>query len=205
MIHPHTELRFISETIGYGVFVTKPIPQGTIVWTECRLDRLFTLDQVLELPKEQRAILDVYAFLKADGYFVLCWDHGRFMNHSCDPTIRELGNNELAVRDLQVGDQITCDYSILNWDKTMPCNCGSKNCRKAIKPDDLATYGPTWDAIVQSLAPSCANVEQPLYPYIQDKTAFEGMVHGILPIPSHQSFLCPEHVAMYAHIANASG
>jgi hypothetical protein len=32
MIHPWTELRFINDSIGYGVFATQFIPKGTIVW-----------------------------------------------------------------------------------------------------------------------------------------------------------------------------
>ena len=36
MIHPDTELRFISPEIGFGVFATKLIPQGTITWPSIR-------------------------------------------------------------------------------------------------------------------------------------------------------------------------
>jgi hypothetical protein len=32
MIHPHTQLQEINETIGYGVIATQVIPKGTIVW-----------------------------------------------------------------------------------------------------------------------------------------------------------------------------
>ena len=28
MIHPHTQLRFVSPAIGYGMFATRPIPAG---------------------------------------------------------------------------------------------------------------------------------------------------------------------------------
>ena len=42
MIHPHTELRFINEQMGFGVFATQFIPKGTIIWA------LDELDQILE-------------------------------------------------------------------------------------------------------------------------------------------------------------
>ena len=32
MIHPDTELRFISDEVGYGVFATALIGRGTITW-----------------------------------------------------------------------------------------------------------------------------------------------------------------------------
>jgi hypothetical protein len=46
MIHPHTELQFISEKIGYGVVATKFIPKGTITWALDKLDRSFTPEQI---------------------------------------------------------------------------------------------------------------------------------------------------------------
>ena len=46
MIHPHTELQFISEKIGYGVIATKFIPKGTITWVLDKLDRIFTPEEV---------------------------------------------------------------------------------------------------------------------------------------------------------------
>ncbi|HAV55880.1 MAG TPA: SET domain-containing protein-lysine N-methyltransferase, partial [Aequorivita sp.] len=42
MIHPKTELKFISDQIGYGVVATEFIPAGTITWALDDLDREFT-------------------------------------------------------------------------------------------------------------------------------------------------------------------
>lgn len=38
MLHPHTEIRYISEAMGLGVFATRPIPKGTLLWVLCPLD-----------------------------------------------------------------------------------------------------------------------------------------------------------------------
>jgi hypothetical protein len=35
VIHPATERRFLDSEPGYGVFATRPIPRGTIVWVLC--------------------------------------------------------------------------------------------------------------------------------------------------------------------------
>lgn len=44
MIHPHTVLKFVNETIGNGVFATAPIPMGTITYALDALDLHFTRD-----------------------------------------------------------------------------------------------------------------------------------------------------------------
>ena len=49
MIHPDTEIQFISEEIGYGVVAKKLIPRGTITWVLDALDRIWT-------PKEIQAV-----------------------------------------------------------------------------------------------------------------------------------------------------
>lgn len=38
MIHPNTELKFISNQVGYGVVATSFIPAGTITWVLDKLD-----------------------------------------------------------------------------------------------------------------------------------------------------------------------
>ena len=38
MIHPKTELRFVNDDIGYGVFATEFIPKGTILYVKDELE-----------------------------------------------------------------------------------------------------------------------------------------------------------------------
>ena len=40
MIHPDTELRYVNDAIGYGVFATRHIPCGTITWVRDHLDQI---------------------------------------------------------------------------------------------------------------------------------------------------------------------
>ena len=112
MIHPATELRFVSPEIGLGVFAREAIPKGTIVWTLCRLDIVLTPHEAAALPAPYQPILDRYAYTDWEGRVVLCWDHGRYINHSCDPVMVGIGNEiEIAVRDIAAGDQLTCEYA----------------------------------------------------------------------------------------------
>ena len=57
MVHPHTELRFVNPLIGWGVFATRLIPQGTIVWALDALDQRFTPEQAAALPAYARRLL----------------------------------------------------------------------------------------------------------------------------------------------------
>ena len=42
MIHPNTELKYISSEVGYGVVATEFIPAGTVTWILDKLDREFS-------------------------------------------------------------------------------------------------------------------------------------------------------------------
>lgn len=57
-----------------------------------------------------------------------------YVNHSCDPSTGFLDSTTLvALRDLQKGDEITFDYSLVTADGwTMECHCGAKNCRGTV-------------------------------------------------------------------------
>ena len=89
MIHPDTELRFVSDEIGYGVFATAPIPRGTIVWVRDALDRLFRSDEIEQLPPFYRAIVEKYTYVDAESMCVLCWDLAKYVNHSCRPNCQK--------------------------------------------------------------------------------------------------------------------
>jgi hypothetical protein len=111
MLHPHTELRFINDRIGYGVVATCLIPRGTITWVRDDLDRAFSAAQVAQMAPLYHAIVAKYCFVDARGNFILCWDLARYLNHACDPTCRSAGYDfELAMRDILPGEELTDDY-----------------------------------------------------------------------------------------------
>ena len=84
MIHPDTDLRYVNDVIGYGVFATRPIPRGTITWVRDNLDQAFSTDQILRMAEPYKQILAKYGYTDRHGATILCWDHARFMNHSCE-------------------------------------------------------------------------------------------------------------------------
>lgn len=162
MIHPHTELRFISEDIGHGVVATQFIPAGTITWVLDQLDREFTLKQFQKFDPLYQNILDTYSYRNSKGNYVLCWDHGRFVNHSfksnCLSTAYDF---EIAIRDIQPGEQLTDDYGYLNVDTPFKASEeGTK--RKTVYPDDLKNYHKIWDKKIAAVFPKLNSLEQPL-------------------------------------------
>ncbi|KQC14695.1 MAG: lysine methyltransferase [Desulfuromonas sp. SDB] len=167
MIHPDTEIQFINHEIGYGVVATKLIPKGTITWVMDQLDRVFTVEDISRLDPIYYEILDKYSFLDNQGNFVLCWDNGRFVNHSFNPScITTAYNYELAVKDIYPGDQLTDDYGFLNVPKPFKCIKEKGTSRKEVLPDDLLRLHRRWDRKLKSAYRSFNKVKQPLLKFL---------------------------------------
>src|SRR5579863_4738128 len=111
LIHPDSELRFISHEMGYGLFATRAIPKGTITWVGDSLDQIISPARYAQLPALLRSQAFKYSYTNGRGERILCWDHGRFVNHSCAATCLSPGFDfEIAVRDIAPGEEITDDY-----------------------------------------------------------------------------------------------
>lgn len=163
MIHPHTEVRFISPEKGYGVVATKFIPKGTITWVLDKLDRFFSLEEVKNMDEFHRNIIETYTFRDKHGNYILCWDNGRFVNHSfnsnCISTAYEF---EIAVRDINPGEELTDDYGYLNISESFAALPEKGSKRKMVHPDDLLHYSKDWDNKLLKSFPYLPSVDQPL-------------------------------------------
>lgn len=170
MIHPHTEIKFINETIGYGVVATQPIPAGTITWVLDQLDREFTPSDLEKMEPVYKEILETYTYRNRVGNHVLCWDNGRYVNHSfksnCLTTAYDF---EIAIRDISVGEQLTDDYGYLNISTPFRgIDEGTK--RKIVYPNDLVKYYKIWDSQIKAVFHRLAEVSQPLAHLLSDET-----------------------------------
>lgn len=180
MIHPKTELKFISKDIGYGVVATEFIPAGTITWVLDKFDREFTPDDVKRLEPIYRNILDTYTYRNNKGNFVLCWDIGRFVNHSFNSNCLSTAYDfEVAIRDIQPGEQLTDDYGYLNISEPFKgIDEGTK--RKTVYPNDLTKYYKVWDKKIESVFGKITKHEQPLRELITDEllVKIENIING---------------------------
>lgn len=166
MIFPKTELRFINKNIGYGVVATEFIPKGTITWALDALDMEYTPQEVSKMDVKYQEILDFFTYRNKRGNFVLCWDFGRYVNHSFNANcISTAYDFEVAIRDIHPGEQLTDDYGYLNI--TEPFEAEDEGTeRKIVYPDDLLRYHKVWDEKVKAVFPLITELNQPLRSYI---------------------------------------
>lgn len=168
MIHPHTELQYISEEIGYGVVAKQFIPAGTITWALDKLDREFAPEALHAMEPLYQEIMETYSFRNSHGNYVLCWDHGRYVNHSFNSNCLTTAYDfEVAIRDIHPGEELTDDYGYLNISEPFRGkNEGTR--RKIVYPDDLLKYYKIWDKKLFKAFKKIPGVAQPLKQLISD-------------------------------------
>jgi hypothetical protein len=169
MIHPHTEVRYISKDKGYGLVATQFIPKGTITWVMDALDQVFAPAEVSAMPDAYREIIDTYTFRDHKGNFILCWDNARFVNHSfrsnCMTTAYDF---EIAIRDIEPGEELTDDYGYLNITEPFQALPERGVRRRVVRPDDLLHFHKTWDKKLLAAFRHYNAVEQPLEPLLRN-------------------------------------
>jgi hypothetical protein len=170
MIHPFTELKFISEQKGYGVVAKQFIPKGTITWVQDSLDMVFDQKKLAELGPNYAPIVDTYSFRDNQGNFVLCWDLAKYVNHSFNSNCLTTPYNfEIAIRDIHPGEELTDDYGYLNI--TEPFEAMPEGgTRTVVYPDDLLRYHKIWDDKIADAMPLLNSVDQPLMYFIDEAT-----------------------------------
>ena len=174
MIHPATRIQYVSDLVGYGVFATQPIPRGTLVWVEDPLDQVVTDEGRARLTPELRAALDRYAYRDPRGH-VLCWDHAKFVNHSCDPCCHGPEGRffEVAIRDIEAGEQLTDDYRSLGIEQGFHCQCGADSCAGWVPPGSDVSVSVRLERRLSGALQRHAKVDQPLHPHPADRAFFE--------------------------------
>lgn len=193
MLHPDTALQYIDPVQGLGVVATAFIPRGTVVWVRDALDRTLSPADAARLPAPLRSALDRYSYVDRDGDRVLCWDHARYVNHSCRPNCLSPGwEFEIAVRDVEEGEQLTDDYGCLNLIEPLRCACASADCRGRVDGQDFARLWQTWDEALQATLPLLRSVAQPLWELIGEVDQLERVLDGTQAMPSSIEHLwCP--------------
>jgi uncharacterized protein len=110
---------------GYGLFAAEPIARGTRVWAfHPALDLVVPEAEVAGLPAVAQAYFRNYAYrpLAEEGVWYLNGDYAKFMNHAAEPNLTEVDGCNLALRDIAVGEELTCDY--FQFDRDAPHKLG---------------------------------------------------------------------------------
>lgn len=113
----------VSDIHGIGLFAAEPIREGTVVWrSHPAVDIRMTEGQISALPAPCREQIQKYSYReKQTGLYVLCGDDARFFNHSARPNCIDVYGEEgqdltLAARDIEEGEELTCDYALFDLD-----------------------------------------------------------------------------------------
>ena len=163
MIHPNTELKFINELVGYGVFATKDIPEGTITYVKDSLEITVSPTEFLLHSQEMQDAIEKYSYIDENGNRIISWDFAKYVNHCCNCNTISTGYGfEIAIRDIKAGEQITDEYGIFNIEQEMELTCGENCCRKKLTPRDFDLYYKAWDEKIKLALKKIYSVDQPL-------------------------------------------
>lgn len=174
MIHPNTELKFINETIGYGVFATANLPEGSIVYVKDSLELSISPTDYLMHSSEMQRVIDKYSYKDEYGCRIVSWDFAKYVNHCCDFNTISTGYGfEIAIREIKTGEQITDEYSLFNLDHPMEVDCGSPSCRRIVRPEDFDKFYQQWDELIKVSMKKLFKVEQPLIGFLDSATREE--------------------------------
>lgn len=107
---------------GIGLFAAEFIPKGTRIWEmHPAIDIKLTYEEIAQLPLSCREQMHRYTYReKMSGLYVLCGDDARFFNHSAEPNCidqeNDFGGITVARRDIEAGEELTCDYALFDLD-----------------------------------------------------------------------------------------
>ncbi len=106
---------------GIGCFTEEFIPKGTPVWKfQDGFDLKIHTSDIEKLSEAGKVQFLKYAYKTKGDIYVLCFDDARFFNHADNPNLTEIddGNEgiNIAVKDIQNGEELTCDYKFFDMD-----------------------------------------------------------------------------------------
>jgi hypothetical protein len=162
MIIGCTEVVSIDDVKGRGVTATARIPQGTVTWVFDDLDREIPMARLDQFSPPCRESVLTYSYRNSKGNLVFCWDNERYINHSFRPNCCLTAYNfEIAIRDIEPGEEITNDYGTLNIIAPFAVDSEGTD-RTTVYPDDLLRYSEYWDGRLREAFNRLLEVDQPL-------------------------------------------
>lgn len=120
-----------SNIHGTGIFANQFIPKDTLIWKfKPGFDLEIDMDRITILPEPAKKQFLKYAYLNPQtNKYILCFDDARFFNHSDNPNCIDtsypdsFGGIDIAARDIQMGEELTCNYKVFDADFDHKMNC----------------------------------------------------------------------------------
>ena len=168
MILESLRLKWISDEIGYGLFAAETIKKGTITYVQDGMDIVIKPQEQFRYPENVQPIIEKYSFENHLGDLIICWDLGKYMNHSCSPNSLTTGYGfDIALEDIQAGQEVTDDYRIFCKKLNFIPSCQHPDCIEHRISSELIHY---WDDKLRSAMSEIQNVEQPLLNFVDSET-----------------------------------
>lgn len=107
-----------SSIAGVGLFAATDLPAGTIIWEYTEgVDWRLTADELAAIPEGFRSWLTHYLYRDEAGFYVLCGDNAKYMNHADEPNCDDSGQvHTVTLRPVRAGEELTCDYRLFDQD-----------------------------------------------------------------------------------------
>lgn len=101
---------------GLGVFSSENVAKGKLVWEFSPIiDREIPESKLSDLPPHIVKKIHTHAWYHPEErQFWLGGDGDYYMNHEDAPTLEVAGRIFIASRDIVIGDELTCDYRVVN-------------------------------------------------------------------------------------------
>lgn len=106
-----------NPAMGLGLFAKEFIPNSSVVWEYKKgFDIRFAPEQMNELNEAQKEHFIKYAWLEQmanddQEYYYCNADLCGFTNHSKNPNISSRGHYTIAIKNIEIGQEILIDYS----------------------------------------------------------------------------------------------
>lgn len=95
---------------GIGLFASENIKEGQLVGQLNQFDLRIHIGDIKE---NELDFFRFYCSLEGE-YYQTYFDNMRFMNHSSDHNCIDTPDGKtIAIRDISIGEELTCDYSLI--------------------------------------------------------------------------------------------
>ena len=107
-----------SRISGMGLFAAKDLPAGTRIWAFSEgVDWRLSQEELESFPEPYRGRLRHYVYRDVAGFYVLCGDNAKFMNHDPDPNCSDADPTfTITLRPIPAGSELTCNYLEFDYD-----------------------------------------------------------------------------------------
>ena len=101
-----------SNRHGIGLFADQFIPKGTVTWRyNPEFDLSFPPDCLSRMPAFVKEQFFKYSYFNHEQKkYILCFDDQRFINHSAKPNVQAKPDYDTAIKDINKGEELLCNY-----------------------------------------------------------------------------------------------